>query len=126
MPTVEVFSGYEDDIFLVKNSSGYYIPSFGVATLAEMCPGEAYSVFINGNEDIDFIYPESVFSSVHTSIESNHYQELTVTNNVKSIVKALKSGQIEIKNDPDGNIGASIGRKSFSDVKIKENYDSLL
>ena len=50
----------------------------------------------------------------------------TVTNNVKSIVKALKSGQIEIKNDPDGNIGASIGRKSFSDVKIKENYDSLL
>ena len=50
----------------------------------------------------------------------------TVTNNVKSIVKALKSGQIEIKNDSDGNIGASIGRKSFSDVKIKENYDSLL
>ena len=50
----------------------------------------------------------------------------TVTNNVKSIVKALKSGQIEIKNDKDGNVGASIGRKSFSDIKIKENYDSIL
>ena len=50
----------------------------------------------------------------------------TVTNNVKSIVKALKSGQIEIKNDKDGNVAASIGRKSFSDTKIKENYDSLL
>ena len=50
----------------------------------------------------------------------------TVTNNVKSIVKALKSGQIEIKNDKDGNVGASIGKKSFSDTKIKENYDSLL
>ena len=50
----------------------------------------------------------------------------TVTNNVKSIVKALKSGQIEIKNDKDGNIGASIGKKNFSDMKIKENYDSLL
>ena len=37
----------------------------------------------------------------------------TVTNNVKSIVKALKSGQIEIKNDNDGNVGASIGKKSF-------------
>ena len=50
----------------------------------------------------------------------------TVTNNVKSIVKALKSGQIEIKNDKDGNVGASIGKKNFSDMKIKENYDSLL
>ena len=50
----------------------------------------------------------------------------TITNNVKSIVKALKSGQIEIKNDKDGNLGASIGKKSFSDVKIKENYDSVL
>ena len=50
----------------------------------------------------------------------------TVTNNVKLIVKALKSGQIEIKNDKDGNIGASIGKKSFPDSKIIENYSSLL
>jgi len=50
----------------------------------------------------------------------------TVTNNVSSIVKALKSGQIEIKNDKDGNIAASIGKKSFSDKKIKENFDSIL
>ena len=50
----------------------------------------------------------------------------TVTNNVKSIVKALKSGQIEIKNDKDGNVGASIGKKIFSDIKIQENYNSIL
>ncbi len=50
----------------------------------------------------------------------------TVTNNVKSIIKALKSGQIEIKNDNDGNVGASIGKKSFSDIIVKENYDSIL
>ena len=50
----------------------------------------------------------------------------TVTNNIKSIVKALKSGQIEIKNDKDGNIGTSIGKKSFSDIKIQENYNSIL
>ena len=50
----------------------------------------------------------------------------TVSNNVKSIVKALKSGQIEIKTDDDGNVGASIGKKSFSDIKIKENYNSIL
>ena len=50
----------------------------------------------------------------------------TVTNNIKSIVKALKFGQIEVKNDKDGNVGASIGRKSFSDIKIKENYSTIL
>ena len=46
----------------------------------------------------------------------------TVTNNIKSIIKALKSGQIEIKNDKDGNIGASIGKKSFTNDKIEQNY----
>ena len=50
----------------------------------------------------------------------------TVTNDVQSTVKALKSGQIEIKNDKDGNLGASIGKKSFADSKIKENFDSLM
>jgi len=50
----------------------------------------------------------------------------TVTNNIKSIVKALKSGQIEIKNDKDGNVAASIGKKSFSVEKIKQNFDSIL
>ena len=46
----------------------------------------------------------------------------TVTNNVSSIVKALKSGQIEIKSDDDGNIAGSIGKKSFPNNKIKENF----
>ena len=50
----------------------------------------------------------------------------TVTNNIQSTVKALKSGQIEIKNDKDGNIGVSIGKKSFQDNKIKANFDSLI
>jgi len=50
----------------------------------------------------------------------------TVTNNIETIVKALKTGQIEIKNDKDGNVGASIGKKSFSDDKIKENFDIFM
>ena len=50
----------------------------------------------------------------------------TVTNEIKSTVKAIKSGQIEIKNDKDGNIAASIGKKSFSDDKIKQNFDAFL
>jgi large subunit ribosomal protein L1 len=50
----------------------------------------------------------------------------TITNDIKKTVKALKEGQIEIKNDKDGNIGASIGKKSFSDNKIIENFNSLM
>ena len=50
----------------------------------------------------------------------------TVTNNIQSTVKALKSGQIEMKNDKDGNVGVSIGKKSFPDSKIKENFDALI
>ena len=50
----------------------------------------------------------------------------TVTNNISTAVKALKAGQIEIKNDKDGNLGASIGKKSFTDNKIKENFDSII
>ena len=50
----------------------------------------------------------------------------TVTNNIQSVVKALKSGQIEIKNDKDGNVGVSIGKKSFQDNQIKANFDSLI
>ncbi len=50
----------------------------------------------------------------------------TVTNDVGKAVEALKKGQIEIKNDKDGNVGASIGKKSFTDSKIIENFNSLI
>jgi len=50
----------------------------------------------------------------------------TVTTDVKKAVKALKEGQIEIKNDKDGNIAASIGKKSFSDNKLIENFNAFI
>ena len=50
----------------------------------------------------------------------------TVTTDVKKAVKALKEGQIEIKNDKDGNIAASIGKKSFPDIKIIENFNAFI
>ena len=51
---------------------------------------------------------------------------LKINGDVKKAVKALKEGQIEIKNDKDGNIGASIGKKSFPDNKISENFNALI
>jgi large subunit ribosomal protein L1 len=37
----------------------------------------------------------------------------SVTEDLKKAVVDTKSGQIEIKNDKDGNIGLSIGKKVF-------------
>ena len=42
----------------------------------------------------------------------------TVTANIPEAVKLIKSGQVEIKNDKDGNIGTNIGKKSFSDQNL--------
>ena len=50
----------------------------------------------------------------------------TVTNDIAKAIKALKDGQIEIKNDKDGNVAASIGKKNFDDKKIIENFNSLI
>jgi len=50
----------------------------------------------------------------------------TVTDDLKKAVSDAKSGQAEIKNDKDGNIGLSLGKKSFSDDKIIKNYLAII
>ena len=50
----------------------------------------------------------------------------TVTNNISKAVKEAKAGQVEIRNDKDGNIGLSIGKKSFEDDKLIKNYSAII
>ena len=50
----------------------------------------------------------------------------TVTDNIKKAVKDAKSGQVEIRNDKDGNIGLSIGKKSFSDSNLINNFKAVM
>ena len=50
----------------------------------------------------------------------------TVTNDISKAVKDLKSGLVEIRNDKDGNLGSTIGRKSFSSEKLIENYNFFI
>ena len=50
----------------------------------------------------------------------------TVSENISEAVKNAKSGQVEIRNDKDGNIGVSIGKKSFTDEDLIKNYQSIL
>ena len=50
----------------------------------------------------------------------------SVTEDLKTAIKDAKSGQAEIRNDKDGNIGVSIGKKSFEDEKLIKNYNAIL
>ena len=50
----------------------------------------------------------------------------TVSNDISKAVKDIKTGLVEIRNDKDGNLASTIGRKSFSSEKLLENYNFLL
>ena len=50
----------------------------------------------------------------------------TVTDNILEAVKNAKAGQIELKNDKDGNIGLSFGKKSFSDQNLVKNFTTVI
>ena len=50
----------------------------------------------------------------------------SVTDEIKKAVSDAKSGQVEIRNDKDGNIGVSIGNKSFSDDKLIMNFNAVI
>ena len=50
----------------------------------------------------------------------------SVSENIKEAVTNAKSGQVEIRNDKDGNIGVSIGKKSFNDDQLLKNYNAII
>ena len=50
----------------------------------------------------------------------------TVNENIEKAISDAKSGQVEIRNDKDGNIGVSIGKKSFNDENLIKNYNAII
>ncbi len=44
----------------------------------------------------------------------------------RNIVASITKKQAEIRNDKDGNIGVSIGKKSFADEKLIKNFNAIL
>ena len=50
----------------------------------------------------------------------------TVSNDISKSVTEIKNGLVEIKNDKDGNLGSTIGRKSFSIENLHENFNHLI
>ena len=50
----------------------------------------------------------------------------TVSNDITKAVNDLKTGLVEIRNDKDGNLASTIGRKSFSNNKLLENFNYFI
>ena len=50
----------------------------------------------------------------------------SVTDDLKTAITNAKSGQAQIRNDKDGNIGVSIGKKSFQDDVLIKNYNAII
>ena len=50
----------------------------------------------------------------------------TVSNDIKKAVEDIKTGLIEIRNDKDGNLASTIGRKSYSTEKLLDNYNHFI
>ena len=50
----------------------------------------------------------------------------TVANDLSKAVKDIKFNLVEIRNDKDGNLASTIGRKSFSIEKLLENYNHFI
>jgi len=50
----------------------------------------------------------------------------TVATDLPKAVKAIKTGLVEIRNDKDGNLASTIGRKSFSSEKLLENFNYFI
>tara|TARA_B100000941_G_scaffold261743_1_gene214050 strand:- start:9 stop:695 length:687 start_codon:yes stop_codon:yes gene_type:complete len=50
----------------------------------------------------------------------------TVSTDVAKSVKDIKTGLVEIRNDKDGNLASTIGRKSYPTDKLLENYNHFI
>ena len=50
----------------------------------------------------------------------------TVATDISKAIRDIKTGLVEIRNDKDGNLASTIGRKSFSNEKLLENYNHFV
>ena len=50
----------------------------------------------------------------------------TVATDLSKTIKDIKTGLVEIRNDKDGNLASTIGRKSFPSEKLLENFNHFI
>ena len=49
----------------------------------------------------------------------------TVTTDIEKTINEIKSGQVEIKNDKDGNVGFSFGKAKQSNEHLEKNFNAV-
>ena len=92
MSASEVFSEIEDRILIASDDTGaYFVPSFGVNTLGDLCPGSGYQVFLNGTDDIDFQFPVSD-GLARTETDESRFWADYVANSVSDHYEIVKTG----------------------------------
>lgn len=97
----------EDDIKKIKDT-GKVEFEIAVAT-PEMMPKLAVAAKVLG--------PKGLMPNPKTG---------TVDSNIKKIIEELKKGKAAFKNDDGANIHIAIGKISFDDAKLKENYEAFM
>ena len=50
----------------------------------------------------------------------------TVSNDITKAINDLKNGLVEVRNDKDGNLASTIGRRSFSKEDLLNNYNHFI
>ena len=50
----------------------------------------------------------------------------TVSSDINKAVNDIKTGLVEVRNDKDGNLASTIGRKSYSTEKLLENFNYFI
>ena len=50
----------------------------------------------------------------------------TVATDIKKAVQDIKTGLVEVKNDKDGNVASTIGRKSFTNENLMKNFNFFI
>ncbi|TRZ77981.1 50S ribosomal protein L1 [bacterium] len=50
----------------------------------------------------------------------------TVTDNIKDTIKAIKAGKVEFRSDDSGSTHAPLGKISFDNSKLEENYSAFI
>lgn len=97
----------EDDIKKIKDS-GKIEFDIAVAT-PDMMPKLAVAAKVLG--------PKGLMPNPKTD---------TVGKDVKKLITELKKGKAAFKNDDTGNVHQSIGKVSFSEAQLKENFEAFL
>ncbi|OUW60548.1 MAG: hypothetical protein CBD58_04615 [bacterium TMED198] len=107
MSAMDAFSSYNDDLLIVKDDSGnFYAPGFGVMTLTELNPGDGYSLFLNGEDDLVFTYPTDGLARTNQAEiaqwedfklqSASEYYDVVETGLFHPIVITSLTGEVEV------------------------------